>query len=276
MRKKIKWILLFIIILYAMLINMPVQAARDFFVVSLKTDKTVVTKGDIVQLTLSVTNMSAEGGIRTLRTNFNFGGAFELATGDDSKDIEGKNNWTITYNADEEILLAENKKYITEPGEICTIKLKVKQTANIATYKIKATNSSAGAMNVTTRLAEKITASDVETDVSVSNVGARDNSVIIEAGKIKGIRPNTKVSQITNYISISGTYTIKNSSNVVVDSNQLVASGMKLVISDNEEYTIYVKGDLNGDGLANFTDVIAMRMKMVNLPMRNIYTFGCK
>ena len=265
--KKIISIFVLIIFMFGMIINIPVYASSDFFVVTLTSDKSVIAKGDTITLTLSLSNISAAGGMSVLTTTLDFGQEFELATGNKSNDIVGKNSWTVDYNENTKFLtLNHGSVYVKDPGEMCTIKLKLKQTANNTSYIIKATNLEAAAKKTATSTAELIYSmnnANAEATISVKSIGAASNSVLIDGTKIKGIEPNTKVSQMSNYIS--GTYTIKNSSNATLGNNEVIASGMKLVVSDTEEYTIFVKGDLSGDGKVTTTDVVAMRNHMVGL-----------
>ena len=67
---------------------------------------------------------------------------------------------------------------------------------------------------------------------------------------------NTSISKFLNNIETnSANVTFKDENKEINNNNQLVKTGMKIVLSNKEEYVIIVKGDIKEDGLLTLTDL---------------------
>lgn len=211
--------------------------------------------------------MSVSGGIEVLDTYLEFNNnVFEIESVEAAKDTRGNSIWTITYDDQDKRIHAEADNYIKNSTEICVIKMKVKAGAAIDRYTIKAKSSEAATPNATTGLAELISAEDVVINIDVKTVGLKETSkyLMIE-GMIKNIDPMTTIASFKdNFVGNIGTIQDKNN-NIITSTTETIKSGMKLKISDTEVYELSVKGDLNGDGKADSSDVVKMRMSIIHL-----------
>ena len=79
-----------------------------------------------------------------------------------------------------------------------------------------------------------------------------------EVTYIEGIMPNTTIEKIISKIITNGTIEIYKGNTKITNEEQLIATGMEVVIKFREQevrYTIVVKGDLNGDGKIRIGDL---------------------
>ncbi len=85
---------------------------------------------------------------------------------------------------------------------------------------------------------------------------------------VLNVQPKTQVSNFKSNIKTNGTQIdIYNKNNQPVDSSAKIGTGMKLVIRTKDRgkiFTIIVKGDANGDGKADFKDVIKVNEARLN------------
>ena len=92
-----------------------------------------------------------------------------------------------------------------------------------------------------------------------------ESKYIISENKIYNVEPETTVEILKNNVpkSIKSFQLMDKDSNII-ENVEKIKTGMKLKF-DDKIYNIIVKGDLNGDGKVNTTDVVAMRNHMVSL-----------
>ena len=84
----------------------------------------------------------------------------------------------------------------------------------------------------------------------------------IQDGYITKVTYNTKISEFKKNITTNATQVdfIDANGNVITNTEELVKTGMKVKFNNTTEYTIIVRGDLNGDGnisLVDFSKLIA-------------------
>ena len=73
---------------------------------------------------------------------------------------------------------------------------------------------------------------------------------------VTGISTHTTVESFKNYIQVKNlSYTIYDRKGNVVSNNDLVATNMKIRVSDGSEYILVVRGDLNSDGIVDISDL---------------------
>ena len=83
----------------------------------------------------------------------------------------------------------------------------------------------------------------------------------LEANYIKPIQPKTTVKALIEKITTNATSIKVYKNDTVLKDTDYVGTGMKIVFSLGEEtktYTLIVLGDINGDGEANFLDIVSM------------------
>lgn len=97
------------------------------------------------------------------------------------------------------------------------------------------------------------------------------NKYLVDTNKnyIYGILPNVKISEFKANIIANVDYKVYDKDEkVITDENELVSTGMKIK-TENEVYTLIVKGDINGDGKITITDVVKCNLYTVNIKVPN-------
>ena len=130
-------------------------------------------------------------------------------------------------------------------------------------YKIFENNSiiSSGILNEDMLL--KIYYNDVEIDTFYIKTEYLefDETIIIDNMYLDNIAINTTKSQFLNKINTNGMVTLKNNNNDLINDMEFVGTGSKLIVElilNKVEYTIIVRGDIDGNGLLNMTDILKM------------------
>lgn len=80
---------------------------------------------------------------------------------------------------------------------------------------------------------------------------------------ISKIHPTTDIQNFLNNFKESGSVKIYNESNQEVNTNQYIATGMRLVINGEQSYEMVVNGDLNGDGYVDITDLVKIKLHIL-------------
>ena len=81
---------------------------------------------------------------------------------------------------------------------------------------------------------------------------------------IKEIQPKTTAGEIKNKIQGQMEFKIINAKGETVSDTAKVATGYKIKLEDNKEYTLVVTGDSNGDGEADIKDILAINKHRLN------------
>lgn len=81
---------------------------------------------------------------------------------------------------------------------------------------------------------------------------------------IYNISPKTKLSEFSNNIYTNMEYYVYDIDSNVVENEQLISTGMKLK-TNNNVYTIVVKGDLDGNGKLTITDLVKAKLHLSNI-----------
>lgn len=252
MKSKIK---ISLIILLGIMLYLVTPVHGYGFNIGITSDKSVVTAGDSLTVTVSVENLDAgTAGFHALQADIKYDtNVFEEVT---SSDITGLNNWSCTYN--QGALVAQNSAYITEDTPICQITLRVKASVNLGDVQVGIANALVS-INKT-----EISSADKSVTISIKNISSKNPNYKIEDRYIKGISPLTTIAEFKN--QIVGTITVKNQEGNVVADTDLVGTGMTITCG-TENYSLIVKGDLNGDGKISLADVSLMKMHMIKLSL---------
>lgn len=82
------------------------------------------------------------------------------------------------------------------------------------------------------------------------------------------IQPHTEVNKFKQNIQTNATeINIYNSENKLLNNSEIVATGMKLELKNEEQiksFTLIVNGDVNEDGEADFKDIIKINQIRLN------------
>ncbi len=90
------------------------------------------------------------------------------------------------------------------------------------------------------------------------------NKYNLDSRYIFNVTPGTRVSELDNNISTNMEYTIYNKSGNEAQKNNIIFTGMKLE-NETDTYKIAVKGDLNGDGNVDISDILRIKMHLVDI-----------
>lgn len=90
------------------------------------------------------------------------------------------------------------------------------------------------------------------------------NKYKIDSKYIFNVAPRTRVSELDNNISTNMEYKIYDKNGILVQKNNIISTGMKLE-NETDTYKIAVKGDLNGDGNVDISDMVKMKLYLVGI-----------
>ena len=95
-----------------------------------------------------------------------------------------------------------------------------------------------------------------KTDVEeIEKIFTSDTYEITE-NKIKNIQPNINLEELIKNITSNQEYTVREGEKIITETDKII-TGQILTVGDTS-YTLVVKGDVNGDGLANIHDILAI------------------
>ncbi len=90
------------------------------------------------------------------------------------------------------------------------------------------------------------------------------NKYNIDDKYIFNVAPGIKVSELDSNISTNMTYKIYDKNGNLVQKNDIISTGMKLE-NETDTYKIAVKGDLNGDGFVDISDMLKLKLYLVGI-----------
>ena len=256
MKKSIAITLIALIIL--IFTNIPSYALG--FIVGVTPDKTTVSPGGTVEITISVNNMNIGGdgmkvfaGILDYDTNI-----FEEVT---AKDITGLNDWTVSYETENKKLLLDRKDFITDDAELCKITLKVKDGVETENAQIKVTSPATSNNRI------DIDGTEGKTTISLKKLSSGKYEVT-DDNKIKDVLPNTTLEDLKNNLTGGENTTIKDKDGNTISSGS-IGTGSTVTTPSGDVYTVIVKGDINGDGKITLTDLSLMKELLLNVKEEN-------
>lgn len=97
------------------------------------------------------------------------------------------------------------------------------------------------------------------------------NQYLIDVDKkyISKVLPGVKIGEFKNNITLNTNYELYDKNeNPITDDNILVATGMNLK-TQNQEYTIIVKGDIDGNGKISITDLVKAKLFISHIETPN-------
>lgn len=250
MKKTISIILITLIIL--MFSNLPTYAMG--FTIDLKADKNVVSAGSTISVTVSTNNLNIGGeGMNVFSCLLQYDETmFEKIT---LEDIKGLNNWSVSYNAETGKILLDNSNFITVDSELCVITFKVKSNVELESTEIKIADPQTSNNKV------DISGTEGTLTVHVKQL-ASDKYIIDEDNTIKGVSPNTSADELKENLIGGETVTIVDKNGNEINSGD-IGTGSVVKTESGEEYTVIVKGDINGDGKVSTTDLSQLKLHVV-------------
>ena len=90
------------------------------------------------------------------------------------------------------------------------------------------------------------------------------DTYMIEASTIKNIQPKTILSNFKQNIITNATLLKIVNNTIELSNNDIIGTGMQLVLENKISYTLIVKGDSNGNGKTDLQDILAINKHRLN------------
>lgn len=246
-----------IAILLILLISITFSTLPSYalgFTISMTPDKNVSSAGSEVTITISTNNLNIGGeGMSVFSCFLEYDkSVFEEIT---FEDIKGLNNWSVSYNNETGKILLDNSNFITTDSDLCTITFKLKSDLEIENTEIKITSPQTSNNQI------DIIGTDGAVTIYVKQLTS-DIYEIDESNTITGVPPNSSVDEIKENLNGGGELVILDKDGNQITSGE-VGTGSTVKTESGEEYTIIVKGDINGDGKVTTTDLSQLKLHVV-------------
>lgn len=224
------------------------------FTINMTADRTTTSAGSNVTITISTNNLNIGGeGMSVFSCFIEYDkSVFEEI---DLENIQGLNNWSASYNKETGKILLDNSEFITTDSDLCTITLTLKSDIEIESTEVKIKTPQTSNNQI------DITGTDGSLTIYVKQLSSNKYE-IDESNTITGITPNTSVDEIKDNLIGGGELVILDKDGNTITSGS-VGTGSTVKTESGEEYTIIVKGDVNGDGVVTTTDLSQLKLHVV-------------
>ena len=89
------------------------------------------------------------------------------------------------------------------------------------------------------------------------------------------ISANTRSDTLTSsFVGYSGTITVRNAAGAVISGSTYAGAGGTVTLSNGDQVTLYLKGDVNGDGSIGVADYTNIRLHILRLA--TLSSFGAQ
>lgn len=176
---------------------------------------------------------------------------------------ENESQWNkCVINEENFKFVTDAEDYVTEAGNIFTIKFKVKDTISESiktTITVKDIVASNGIM-------------DIESDNARLEIGIEmpklpdsitSNKYAIEENMISRIPPKTTVNMFKQNVEAVGDLVFTDKNGNVLGDNDVIGTNMKLQVGDTLNFTLVVTGDIDGNGQLNITDLAQLKLHYI-------------
>ena len=183
----------------------------------------------------------------------------------------GKDGWDLdAYNDKNFKFITDNDKFITEGGEVFTLKFKVKDTINEekqTTIKVKNISASGGN--------GKIVANDAQIDINVKMPeeptpptpeepeGITSEVYTIDKTHISRILPKTTVQQFKKNVTTKQEMKFFDKNGNALQDDSIIATGMTLKVGKTLEFKLVVTGDVDCDGEITLNDLGKLKLHLI-------------
>ena len=224
------------------------------FTTNITTDRTTSAAGSEVTITISTNNLNIGGDGMNV---FSFFLEYDKSVFEEVvyENIKGLNNWSVSFNKESGKILLDNPNFITTDSDLCTITLKLKPDLDIENTQIKIKSP------LTSNNQIDIAGTDGAVTIYVKQLSS-DKYEIDENNTITGITPNTSADEIKDNLIGGGELVILDKDGNTITSGS-VGTGSTVKTESGEEYTVVVKGDVNGDGQITTTDLSRLKLHVV-------------
>lgn len=250
MRKTISIILIMVIIL--MFSNLPSYALG--FTINITPDKSVVTAGNTINVTISTNNLNIGGeGMNVFSCILNYDK--EMFEEISESNITGLNNWIVSYNKTTNKILLDNPNFITADSDLCVISFKLKSGVELKDTIIQITEPKTSNNKI------DISGTVGQTTIYVKQISSEKYEITTD-NTIENIEPNTTVENFKENIASGGNITVLDKNGGTISSGN-IGTGATIKTEAGEQYTLIVKGDVTGDGKITPTDLSQLKLHIV-------------
>lgn len=183
--------------------------------------------------------------------------------------ITGKNGWDLKdkfFNEENLKFVIDNDGYITEDGEMITIKFKVKD--NLAentqtTIKVKGITASGGDGIIGTPDAElgiKIQKPEEPVEEKITSEVYDIND---QDKDISRIAPGTTVAKFKENVETKQKMVFMDKQGNTLGEDSVLATGMTIKVGETLEYTLIVTGDIDEDGDITINDLAKVKLHLI-------------
>ncbi len=157
-RKKI--VITLLTVLVVMFLMLGKSFAAGSYSASLTPNNSKTSKGSEVKVTLKLSGISVDGGINALTATLKYDSDVLSLK---KSDVKGMNDWSVTYNEDNNKLAIDSGEPVTEDTEIATFTFKVNDSTSATTAAIQLVSIAAGNSSIS----EEVKISDITTNISI-------------------------------------------------------------------------------------------------------------
>ena len=157
-RKKIVITLLTVLVVMFLMIGKSFAAGS--YSASLTPNNSKTSKGSEVKVTLKLSGISVDGGINALTATLKYDSDVLSLK---KSEVKGMNDWSVTYNEDNNKLAIDSGEPVTEDTEIATFTFKVNDSTSATTAAIQLVSIAAGNSSIS----EEVKISDITTNISI-------------------------------------------------------------------------------------------------------------
>lgn len=157
-RKKI--VITLLTVLVVMFLMLGKSFAAGSYSASLTPNNSKISKGSEVKVTLKLSGISVDGGINALTATLKYDSDVLSLK---KSDVKGMNDWSVTYNEDNNKLAIDSGEPVTEDTEIATFTFKVNDSTSATTAAIQLVSIAAGNSSIS----EEVKISDITTNISI-------------------------------------------------------------------------------------------------------------
>ena len=157
-RKKIVITLLTVLVVMFLMVGKSFAAGS--YSASLTPNNSKTSKGSEVKVTLKLSGIIVDGGINALTATLKYDSDVLSLK---KSDVKGMNDWSVTYNEDNNKLAIDSGEPVTEDTEIATFTFKVNDSTSATTAAIQLVSIAAGNSSIS----EEVKISDITTNISI-------------------------------------------------------------------------------------------------------------
>lgn len=239
----------------------PDTTKLQSFDINLEASKQELNRGDEFEIYVKATNFkNIEEGLIVIGGQLEYN--YEIL---EMLEIKGQNGAKL----DEKSFNETNFKFITdnkvaEDENIFKIKFRVKNGIVVpkqTIFKLKSVTGSDG--NAEIIVSDAQIELDIKEETVVTPEGIDSDKYVIDDEYISRIAPDTKFSEFQQHIQTEQKYIVKDISGNTIGEEDIIKTGMTLLLDNNKQFTLIVVGDLDGDGKFTINDIAKFKLHYI-------------